>query len=296
VRNNQHISCRLFCIFEVPVLPEEETPKGALLTLKENRRPRFRFQHLHQSIMPTSLPSPTDLPSSLRPIIHLTSAPLSSISNIAIFLSGLGDTSANFSSFPLALNLPSTLTITLQAPIPIPLPEAGTHWADDLILDTQSGTIDPDGPSFNTSTKLLAEDVIKSILITKHGFKPREILLLGSGQGASIALAVALRLNLELGGVVAIGGLLPLSSSPINASKNRTPILLLGGSKGVLTRDSGSGAERTKDAFEVVEMHQWKKGDDSMPKNREEAMPMMGFFARRLRSRQGVVEGAVEIG
>jgi hypothetical protein len=70
--------------------------------------------------MPTSLPTPTDLPSSLRPIIHFTSAPLSSISNIVIFLPGLGDTSANFSSFPLALNLPSTLTITLQAPIPIP--------------------------------------------------------------------------------------------------------------------------------------------------------------------------------
>ena len=235
------------------------------------------------------------LPSLLRPIIHPTSASLSTISNIVIFLPGLGDTSANFSSFPLALNLPSTLTITLQAPIPIPLPETGTHWADDLLLDPQSGTIDPDGPSFNASTQLLAEDVIKSTLITKHGFKPREILLLGSGQGASISLAVALHLNLELGGVIAIGGLLPISASSSDLAKNRTPILLLGGLKGVLTRESGNGVVRAKNAFEVVETHQWKKSDDSMPKTREEAMPMMGFFARRLRSRQGVPEGAVEV-
>jgi hypothetical protein len=33
-----------------------------------------------------------------------------------------------------------------------------------------------------------------------------------------------------------------------------------------------------------------------MPANREEALPMMSFFARHLRSRQGVPADAVEIG
>jgi hypothetical protein len=32
-----------------------------------------------------------------------------------------------------------------------------------------------------------------------------------------------------------------------------------------------------------------------MPSNRDEMMPIMQFLARRLRSRKGVVEGAVEI-
>jgi hypothetical protein len=32
-----------------------------------------------------------------------------------------------------------------------------------------------------------------------------------------------------------------------------------------------------------------------MPKNREEALPMMHFFARRLRSQKGVPEGSVEL-
>ncbi len=34
---------------------------------------------------------------------------------------------------------------------------------------------------------------------------------------------------------------------------------------------------------------------DSMPRSREEMLPIMRFFARRLRSRGGVPEGAVEV-
>ena len=246
--------------------------------------------------MPTSLPK--DLPPSLKAVLH---PPLSSPSslakaaNIVIFLPGLGDTSANFSSFPKALNLPSTLTLTVQAPIPIPMPDSGTHWADDLILDTSTGTIDPTGPSFNISLNLIAKDLISDILISRCGFKPREIMIFGYGQGANVALATVLHpsiAGLELGGLIAIGGLLPISQSTVNRPQNRTPILLLGGTKS----NDTSGLKRTKDAFEYVESHQWKKRDDSMPKNREEALPMMSFFARHLRSRQGVPDDALEIG
>lgn len=247
--------------------------------------------------MPTSLP--TDLPPSLKSVLHPASPNLAKISNIVIFLPGLGDTSANFSSFPRALNLPSTLTVTLQGPIPIPFPDAGTHWGDDLVLDTSTGTIDADGTSFNTSMKLLAEDVITNVLFKKCGFKPHEIMLFGYGQGASVALAASLHSsisNLELGGIIAIGGLLPISLSSVSQPKSRTSVLLLGGMKGVLGRDSGSEVKRLKETFAAVETHQWKKQSDSMPSNREEATPMMAFFARHLRSRQGVPSDAVEIG
>jgi predicted esterase len=247
--------------------------------------------------MPTSLP--TDLPSSLKTVLYPSSPNLADTSNIVIFLPGLGDTSANFSSFARALNLPSTLTLTLQAPLPIPFPDAGTHWGDDLILDTSTGTIDADGASFNTSTKLLAEDVITNVLIKKCGFKPNEIMVFGYGQGASVALATSLHpsiSNLELGGIIAIGGLLPITISGLNQPKSRTSILLLGGMKGVLSYDSGSGVKRVKETFTTVETHQWKKQNDNMPSNREEATPMMGFLARHLRSRRGVPSDAVEIG
>ena len=47
--------------------------------------------------------------------------------------------------------------------------------------------------------------------------------------------------------------------------------------------------------FENVENHQWKKAEDSMLRSREEALPMMQFFARRLRSNKSVPEGSVEL-
>lgn len=85
---------------------------------------------------------------------------------------------------------------------------------------------------------------------------------------------------------------MPSSSMLVNGPKDRTPLLLLGGAKGVL---SSNHAKTVKGTFEHVEHHQWKKADDSMPKNREEVLPVMQFFARRLRSRSGVPEGSVEL-
>lgn len=127
----------------------------------------------------------------------------------------------------------------------------------------------------------------------KCGFKPREIHSFGSGQGASTSLHPSL-MSLELGSIIAIDGLLPLST-PVSLAKYRAPLLLLGGTSGGLAEDSGSGVKRTKDTFEFVETHPWK-GDDGMPKNQDKALPMMDFFARRLRTGQGWAEGGVEIG
>ena len=79
----------------------------------------------------------------------------------------------------------------------------------------------------------------------------------------------------------------------VSGPKVPTPILLLGGSKGAL-----ADAERiksTRGTFAAVEFHQWKKASDSMPQNREEAFPIMQFFACRLRRHQGVPEGSVEV-
>jgi hypothetical protein len=103
------------------------------------------------------------------------------------------------------------------------------------------------------------------------------------------ALATAKEIKGELGGVISIGGRIPSSCMLINGPKKATPVLLLGGSKGSVA--SGDAVKSTKGTFERVEHHQWKKADDGMPKNREEAWPMMQFFARRLRSQNGVPEG-----
>ena len=137
------------------------------------------------------------------------------------------------------------------------------------------------------------DEVIKNVVIGKCGFKAREILLFGFGQGGMAALATAKAFDGELGGVISIGGPIPSSSMLINGPTTKTPVLLLGGTRGAMT--SGS-VTSTKGTFDYVENHQWKKSDDGMPKNREEALPMMQFFARRLHSQNGVPEGSVEIG
>lgn len=97
----------------------------------------------------------------------------------------------------------------------------------------------------------------------------------------------------ELGGVISIGGHIPHTTPPPTKSKYKTPTLLCKAQKGSLVKDYH--LDRLKDLFENVEIINWKKTGDSMPRNREEMMPIMQFFARRLRSMRGVPEGSVEL-
>ncbi|KAJ4510967.1 hypothetical protein HRR78_005255 [Exophiala dermatitidis] len=230
----------------------------------------------------SSFPSPplqSDLPASLSPVIHLP--PNNVPTNVILFLPGLGDTAKNFSSFAKALNLPDALTITLNPPFPLPFPlGAGDQWSEDLQVDTTTGAIDPDSP-LTRAVGLVAKDVIADVLIGKSRYRPDHIHLFGFA---------------PLGGVISVGGYLPLST-PLAAitSKNRTPVLVLSGSNSPLASPDSSPLKRIKSAYEFVTYHQWKKADDSMPKNRDEVLPMMQFWGRRLKSRRGVPDDAIEI-
>lgn len=148
---------------------------------------------------------------------------------------------------------------------------------------------------FKSSSRMILEDVIRKGLLAKCGYKAREIMLFGFGQGGMAALQVAAEMHDdELGGVVSIGGVLP-SSAPLQPidRKNRTPVLLCKGDRrSVIT---SSNITRLKDTFEYIEVKEWKKVGDGMPSNREEMLPIMQFFARRLRSVRGVPAGSVEL-
>lgn len=102
----------------------------------------------------------------------------------------------------------------------------------------------------------------------------------------------------ELGGVVAVGGVLPLSAIGGYGAggKSGSPVLITGG-QGAESAIKDAGVRRTKEEFQYVEVVRWAgRGGDGMPQNRDEMLPIMQFFARRLRSRSGVPEGSVEIG
>jgi predicted esterase len=126
----------------------------------------------------------------------------------------------------------------------------------------------------------------------KCGYKSQEILLFGFAQGGYVALNAACAMSEELGGVVSVGGALP-SGASIPKQKSRTPVLLCKGSHRSAITDEN--IEKLKDTFNVVEVKEWPKTGDGMPSNRNEMLPIMQFFARRLRSMRGIPEASLEI-
>ena len=107
---------------------------------------------------------------------------------------------------------------------------------------------------------------------------------------AALAVAAALA-DRELGGVISLGGVVPRECAQ---TEGGTPVLVAGGERG--TQVTKTGLERTKRVFKGVEYVKWSRAGDGMARDRGEMMPVMKFFARRLKSRVGVPEGAVEIG
>jgi predicted esterase len=214
--------------------------------------------------------------------------------NILILLHGLGDTNAPFTKLGQQLNLPETACIALQAPNALILDVGGYQWGDDLVMDQSNGELDMD-TGFKGTMRLILDRVIRDGLIGKCGYKAREIMIFGFAQGGMAALQAAAEFEgNELGGVVSIGGGLSLSL-PLKAldKKCKTPVLVCRASKGSKVTDSA--VSKLKDAFEHVEVKDWKRNSDGMMSNREEMMPIMQFFARRLLSRRGVPSGSVEL-
>ena len=239
--------------------------------------------------MPARVPIPSDFPSHAQ--LSIIPPPLSDRStNVLVLLHGLGDTNASLSALGRRLCLPETTCISLQAPTSLPFELGGFHWGDDILFDQASGEMTLDA-GFSKSIKLIQQDIIYDGLFKKCGYKPKDIMLFGFGQGAMASLATVSSIPEELGGVISIGGSPP--SNGINPKTSQTPLLVLGGSSNtMITR---TAVERLRQIFKTVEYHKWNRPNDSMPSNREEMLPIMKFFARQLRSRQGVPEGSTEV-
>lgn len=257
---------------------------------------------LRAPTMPSKAPAPSDFPSNLTVTITPPSASTPTPSpNILLLLHGLGDSAEAFTVFGRAMNLPETTVVAVQAPTPLPLDLGGFHWGDDIAFDTSTGGLDMDA-GLTRSANILAT-VMRGALVQKCGYLLREITILGFGQGGMAGLAAARELGQKgsesseetgsLAGVISIGAPYPLSGSR-SGSKNRTPVLLVGGRDSIVVSDAA--VRRTKEVFEFVEVSRYPRKGDGMPSNFEEMKPVMQFLARRLRSRQGVPEGSVEIG
>ncbi|GCB17403.1 uncharacterized hydrolase C9G1.08c [Aspergillus awamori] len=261
--------------------------------------------------MPTP-PSPSHFPSHLTLTITPPSSSSSTTSqsspNILLLLHGIGDTSQNLSTLARALNLPETTILTLQAPTPLPFDLGGFHWGDDITF-SPAGDLDMDA-GFSRSTKTIIQEVIVDTLLKKCGYRGRDIIVFGIGQGGMVGLEVARHFkdlsegvkdgDRELGGMVSIGAPVGLSGkAPASGTgKSRTPVLVVAGKEDGGERStavSAAGVRRTKEWFEFVEVSRYKRRGDGMPRNADEMRPVMEFLARRLRSYKGVPEGSIEL-
>ncbi|KAI1404531.1 alpha/beta-hydrolase [Hypoxylon fuscum] len=262
--------------------------------------------------MPTRIPEQEDfdhLSSSLHISLIFPEVPETTTA-ILILFHGLGDSETPFATFAKNLNLPGVLAISVRGVSPLPpsllgLPDSEAarptnhfHWGDDLTLSSSTGDLDLD-PGFSKAEQLVWGKLIRDTLVEKCGWETNDILLFGFGQGGSLALGLSSRIrqgekvidvterNISTGsifkGVVTIGGPLPASMIPSLSAreKSRTPALVCHG------RSSESIDEDAMDVLkkEFVDVREvkWKKHDDGMPKNKDEMLPIMQFFAERLR-------------
>ncbi|RCI08702.1 hypothetical protein L249_4833 [Ophiocordyceps polyrhachis-furcata BCC 54312] len=242
--------------------------------------------------MPPRIPTEADfapLSTTLPLALHLPSPPESTTAFL-ILLHGLGDSEAPFASFARAMALPGVLAISVRGVAPLPSalllpPEGGGggagahfHWGDDLSLDPRTGDIDAD-PGFRRASRAIIHQLIRGVLVEKCGWEVDDVILFGFRQGGSLALGLASELRNEtLKGVVSIGGPLPVSMIPTTSAraKSHTEVLLC-----QLDEDMVDAVESE---FEHVTVARWKRQDVTMPRNRDEMLPIMKFLADRLKT------------
>ena len=130
-------------------------------------------------------------------------------------------------------------------------------------------------------------DPINSFQINKDSF------LLKSPLTVALHQAAKMPTQAELGGIISIGSGLPNEASPSLNPRCKTPLLVCAGSD--QSAVTSTAEDKLKHVFESVEVKRYRRPGDSMPSNRDEMMPVMQFFARRLRSTKGIPSGSTEL-
>lgn len=210
------------------------------------------------------------------------------------------------------MKLPETACIAIKGPNALPFADDGFHWCEDVIFDNSMSTLDPDG-GFQGTTHLIATEIVQKGLVDACGYQPRDIMLFGMGQGGMLALNIAGKHALspllnghpnmlrhtaanktqEYSGVVSVGGPLPNEAPASLHPKSKTPVLVAYGADSKWVNSSSE--DKIKRVFEHVQLSKYRRPGDTMPKDRDEMLPIMQFFARRLKSTAGVPKGAIPL-
>ena len=217
-------------------------------------------------------PTPQDFPKSISLTIvpRVTEKP---VEHVVVLLHDFAGTEITLEDFAKRLRdgQPETAFILLRGVAPVSIGNSGHNWADP--------SSDWNG-SFSGAGRKILIDVIKHGLISECGFQPRNIILLGHGQGGMAALAtVAACDKIELGGVITVGGPMPACAQLPEDVKAKTPAL-------VLRRELGDidapVLQRLRDNFVSLDVSTLPGVHNTIPEEQVEIKPVLDFFTHRL--------------
>lgn len=251
------------------------SPLGRLKCNLEQLRERHRNVPYAGDNNPR-LPTRADFPSHISlQIIPERARKGVAVEHVVVLLHSVGGSELSLKDLALDLyeEQPETIFVLLRGFEAVPSSKTGYHWADS------AGEWDN---GYLKASETILTEVIKASLISKCGFPAREILIMGHGQGGMAALAVAaLWDDVELGGVVSIGGPLPSYIRSDSAKHIKTPVLVMGGSLGNLS--SICALDHIKDLFLYVDTCILRGVHDNVPDTEESMKPLLDFLAHRLR-------------
>lgn len=248
--------------------------------------------------MPPRIPTEADfapLATTLPHALHFPS-PRESTRAFLILFHGFGDSERPFAAFARSMALPGVLAIAVRGTAVVPASLLGDddvgegarhfHWGDDVRVDTATGGVDADA-GFERAMARVMDELVRGVLVARCGWQLDDVLLLGFGQGGSLALGLASAQRRARGGdggngggafkgVVSLGGPLPPSTVPSRATRApaRTPALVC--------QLDDEQVEYARRELATVDAVRWRRPDVAMPRDRDEALPMMRFFAERL--------------
>ena len=219
-------------------------------------------------------PSRTPVPADFPPALSMTIvSPDQPVKSCIILVRGLANNEASLGKHVHALKSkqPQSAFILLRGLQPIEPGNSGYHWAD------ANGTVDE---GFIKTSRVLLEDIIRDGLMAKCSFNPRDIVVLGHGQGGMAALAATACWNcIEFGGVISFGGPMPGYAQLPLGIKAKTPALIYGATHGDITP---TALQHIKDNFSFIDHHIPPSGQDTIPISDVELIQLLKFFAHRL--------------
>lgn len=234
---------------------------------------------------PTRQPEPGDFPHSI--VSSILPAITKTVEHCVLLLNQYAGTETSLDPLARSLHadLAETTFISIRGPQVIYRENIAYRWGD-LEGNWETG--------FIGASSIISEDIIRDSLMAKCNFRSRNIAILGYGQGGVVALAAAaLWNNIEFGGVISIGGSVPMYVSLSSTIRAKTPALIMSGAIGEISTIEIQQIEETFVYTDLCEVH---STIDVLMTSPDDLERLIGFLAHRLRRDEWNKQAVISFG